>query len=61
MIFMKSSDNRQKNILNDNLDLLEETIWNNALVSFNLDKNSNLTKTDVEKLKNIALELQKII
>lgn len=61
MIFMKSSDNHQKNILNDNLDLLEETIWNNALVSFNLDKKSNLTKTDVEKLKNISLELQKII
>lgn len=58
---MKSSDNHQKNILNDNLDLLEETIWNNALVSFNLDKKSNLTKTDVEKLKNISLELQKII
>lgn len=58
---MKSSDNRQKNILNDNLDLLEETIWNNALVSFNLDKKSNLTKNDVEKLKNISLELQKII
>lgn len=58
---MKSSDNHQKNILNDNLDLLEETIWNNALVSFNLDKKSNLTKTDVEKLKNISLELQKLI
>lgn len=58
---MKSSDNHQKNILNDNLDLLEETIWNNAWVSFNLDKKSNLTKTDVEKLKNISLELQKII
>lgn len=58
---MKSLDNRQKNILNDNLDLLEETIWNNVLVSFNLDKKSNLTKNDLEKLKNISLELQKII
>nr|YP_009195612.1 hypothetical protein AVT59_gp181 [Proteus phage vB_PmiM_Pm5461]AKA62056.1 hypothetical protein Pm5461_190 [Proteus phage vB_PmiM_Pm5461] len=41
--------------------MLEETIWSNALVSFNLDKNSNFRKSDVEKLKNIALELQKII
>ena len=58
---MKSLDNHQKSILNDNFDLLEETIWNTALVSFNLDKNSNLRKTNVEKLKNISLELQKII